>query len=68
MLLLLGITAGFGGVRPSVSDGSEPDTVSSLELDSLASFFAGVQSYLTDAVSHRPDTLSNFIYVDLADR
>ena len=34
MLLLLGITAGFGGVRPSVSDGSEPDTVSSLELDS----------------------------------
>ena len=29
MLLLLGITAGFGGVRPSVSDGSEPDTVSS---------------------------------------
>ena len=93
MLLLLGITAGFGGVRPSVSDGSEPDTVSSPELDSLASFFAGVQSrhpeklylhlnqpyygagdtmwfkaYLTDAVSHRPDTLSNFIYVDLADR
>ena len=86
MLLLLGITAGFGGVRPSVSDGSP-------ELDSLASFFAGVQSrhpeklylhlnqpyygagdtmwfkaYLTDAVSHRPDTLSNFIYVDLADR
>ena len=59
MLLLLGITAGFGGVRPSVSDGSEPDTVSSPELDSLASFFA---------VSHRPDTLSNFIYVDLADR
>ena len=82
MLLLLGITAGFGGVRPSVSDGSEPDTVSSPELDSLASFFAGVQSrhpeklylhlnqpyygagdtmwfkaYLTDAVSHRPDTL-----------
>ena len=38
MLLLLGITAGFGGVRPSVSDGSEPDTVSSPELDSLASF------------------------------
>lgn len=93
MLLLLGITAGFGGVRPSVSDGSEPDTVSSPELDSLASFFAGVRSrhpeklylhlnqpyygagdtmwfktYLTDAVSHRPDTLSNFIYVDLADR
>ena len=93
MLLLLGITAGFGGVRPSVSDGSEPDTVSSPELDSLSSFFAGVQSrhpeklylhlnqpcygagdtmwfkaYLTDAVSHRPDTLSNFIYVDLADR
>lgn len=93
MLLLLGITAGFGGVRPSVSDGSEPDTVSSPELDSLASFFAGVRSrhpeklylhlnqpyygagdtmwfkaYLTDAVFHRPDTLSNFIYVDLADR
>ena len=44
MLLLLGIMAGFGEVRPSVSDGSEPDTVSSPELDSLASFFAGVQS------------------------
>ena len=26
------------------------------------------KAYLTDAVSHRPDTLSNFIYVDLADR
>ena len=27
-----------------------------------------LKAYLTDAVSHRPDTLSNFIYVDLADR
>ena len=26
------------------------------------------KAYLADAVSHRPDTLSNFIYVDLADR
>ena len=26
------------------------------------------KAYLTDAVFHRPDTLSNFIYVDLADR
>ena len=27
-----------------------------------------LKAYLTDAVSHRPNTLSNFIYVDLADR
>ena len=26
------------------------------------------RAYLTDAVTHRPDTLSNFIYVDLYDR
>ena len=26
------------------------------------------KAYLTDAVSHKPDTLSNFIYVDLYDR
>lgn len=26
------------------------------------------KAYLTDAVFHRPDTLSNFLYVDLSDR